>query len=153
MISTKTERTGWMKYHQGIHHLINIPYAQAHREASQGQRNSTNVDHGNLAGRHGRRVDGSECIRVGEGSPSTKEKALPDHSRKSGEVDHAKKGQETINGAVAPSLDTFIWLVEFIEEHGISMEVWFHKLCYIYEDGKQVSRRRLTEEELNRMYE
>lgn len=73
-------------------------------------------------------------------------------------MDFTEKSQETmagrqINGAVAPSLESFIWLVEFIEEHDLSVEVWFHKLCYIYENGKQISRRKLTASELQQMYE
>lgn len=143
---------------QGTMFHIAIPYAQELREVLQGTGNSSSDSYTRPPGGHGGCLDGSECTGIGEGGSSTKEKAQPNDCREGRKMDFTEKGQETmagrqINGAVAPSLESFIWLVEFIEEHALSMEVWFHKLCYIYENGKQMSRRKLTATELQQMYE
>lgn len=145
-------------HHEGIQFLKNTPYAQKRREVSRGAGNSTNDSYDRFTRGYDRRLDGRECTRTGERGPTTQEEKGTDIRSESGGLGETKKSQKADTGeiecgAIAPSLESFIWLVEFIEEHGISMEVWFHKLCYVFTDGKQKSRRALTLDEMRKMYE
>jgi len=95
-------------------------------------------------------VDGGKCPRTSEGGPSTE---AEEEKRGDSLVDQSGEEVKAMTGYIAPNLEAFSWLVDFMQDTHMTGQIWYNKLCYYIVNGDLAGRRLLKKDEVPKFEE